>query len=316
MRKRLALVLMAVAIAGCCRGNPEPEQIKAVNFPEPPVEILTNEAVGMDLINYFNILKLPEGGYRMYFSGYKADECGPDWDNQNLYYAESADGFHYEMRGKVMDSVIEQSVFLTGEKDKPFGLVGRVRENGKFVMNLWKSGDGVEFGDKVLLLTKWHDTQNVMVPRNGRLKLYTRIWHEDWKNRKNAVAEFSPDGKQLTEIAPLAGDFLYNSAACPVDDRFDLLFPTYFNNKYSLSTDTCFFKCFVVDGLYSKQLDCEDLNKWIEPDERWVLAAPGFIEIGGNRYLAYNTRSYSHDMERSKGVGSKYKLIKVDIVYE
>ena len=305
MRQILALALTVVAIiSGCCRVERKTSQIKAVNFPEPPVEILTNEAVGMDLINYFNIIQLPEGGYRMYFSGYKAEECGPEWDHQNLF------------KGMVLEYVIEQSVFLTGDKDKPIGLVGRTPENGKLAMFLWKSKDGIEFTDKTLLLTKWHDTQNVMVPRDGRLKLYTRIWHDGWVNRKNAVAEFSTEGGQLTEIRPLSGDFLYNSAASPVDGRYDVLFPTYFNNKYPAgSIDSCYFKCYVVDGLYSKEIPC-NLNEWRDQDDKWVLAAPGFIFINGERYLAYNTRGITHDTAPSKGIVSKNKLIKVEIEYE
>ena len=313
--KKLSLTycfLAAIMISGCLQ---VPKDITSVTFPEPPVEILDNEAAGMNLINYFNILQLPSGVYRMYYSGYKADECGPDWDNQNLYYAESSDGFNYETRGKVMDSIIEQDVFFTGDKNMPYGLVGRVRENKKFFLYMWKSKDGLEFVDKTLLLDGWHDTQCAMVPRDGRFKLYTRTWDNEHKDRKNAVAEFTPEGGLLSEVAPLAGDFLYNPAACPVDDRRDILFPTYLNNMYKGMTDTCFFKCFVVDGMYSKEVEC-DLNKWVEPDERWVLAAPGFVKIGGDLYLAYNTRSYSHDTPRKDDVVTKYKLIKAVIGYE
>ena len=174
MKKHLTVTvfLIAAILSSCC--SKEVKDIASVSFPEAPIEIMSNEGVGMNLINYFNIIQLPEGGYRMYFSGYKADECGPDWDNQNLYYAESADGIHYEMRGKIMDSIVEQTVFFTGDKDLPFGMVGRVRENKKFKMYMWKSKDGLEFDGKVLLSTRWNDTQSVMIPRNGRFKLYTR----------------------------------------------------------------------------------------------------------------------------------------------
>lgn len=313
-RTSLAFALIVSAILGGC--GQTTKEISEVSFPEPPVEILDNKTVGMDMINYFNILQLPEGGYRMYFAGYKEEVDGPDFERQNLYYAESEDGFHYEFKGKIMDDVIEQSVFLTGDKDTPFGLVGRTFENGRLNMFLWKSQDGIEFGDKTLLLIKWHDTQNVMVPRDGRLKLYTRIWSDDWVNRKNAVAEYSVSGERLTEIQPLSGDYLYNPAPCPVDDRYDILFPTYFNNKYPAgSTDTCYFRCYVADGAYSKEIPC-DLNRWVEPDEKWLLAAPGFITINGERYLAYNTRDTSHDTPFSSATVSKYKLVKAEIKYK
>lgn len=316
MKNLLSLILLIFVLSGCCRGTGEPGPVTGIRFPEPPVEILTNGAAGVDMINLFNIVPLPEGGYRLYFSGFNGDTYGDDnyWIGQHLYYAESQDGFQYEVKGKVMDGVVEQSVFLTGDPEKPFGLVGRMEDNGKLTMFLWTSQDGISFGDRVLLLRRWHDTQNVMVPRDGRLKLYTRIWEEDGKNRKNAVMEFSPRGERLTGMEPLAGDYLYNSAACRLDERCDILFPTWFNNKYPGTTDTCFLKCFVVDGLFSRELPCE-LNRWIGPDEKWVLAAPGFITIGGERYLAYNTRSTSHDAPIDKSTVSKYKLIKVEVVY-
>ena len=81
MKKHPAVTvfLIAAVLSSCCRK--EVKEIASVSFPEAPIEILSNEGVGMNLINYFNIIQLPEGGYRMYFSGYKADECGPDWDN-------------------------------------------------------------------------------------------------------------------------------------------------------------------------------------------------------------------------------------------
>ena len=90
----------------------------------------------------------------MYFSGWNGDVYNDDtyMIGQNLYYAESEDGFHYTFKGKIMDGVVEQSVFLTGEKDKPYGLVGRASETGRLCVFLWKSEDGIEFGDKTLLL--------------------------------------------------------------------------------------------------------------------------------------------------------------------
>ena len=92
MKQTLTLALTIAAIlSGCCR---EHGQITSVYFPEPPVEILTNEDVGMDIINYFNIIQLPGGGYRMYFSGWKGETYTDDnfEIGQHLYYAESEDG--------------------------------------------------------------------------------------------------------------------------------------------------------------------------------------------------------------------------------
>ena len=57
------------------------------------------------------------------------------------------------------------------------------------------------------------------------------------------------------------------------------------------------------------------LNRWVEADEKWMLAAPGFVYINGERYLAYNTRTRSHETSQT-GMVSKFKLIKVVLEYQ
>lgn len=311
MKKILLPCLLVLALCSCGR-----KTIIGVIFPEPPVEIVTNSDFGMELINYYNIVRLPDGTYRMYFSGNPVDGIAENERSQNLYLAESADGFHYELKCKVMDEVIEQSVFMVKDKEYPYRLVGSVWtgekswERGIF---LWKSKDGIEFTDRKMLFSDMHDTQNVMVTRGRRWKLYTRITQERYKNRRMAVAEFSRRGEQLSDTEILAGDFLYNNAACKVDKRYDLLFPTYYNT-YGGTSDACFFRNYLVDGPFVRELPCE-LNRWVESDEHWVLASPGFVEIGGEKYLAYNSRTRSHETSAT-GMVSRYKLIKAVIEYE
>ena len=65
MNKRFSIiliVLLSVISSSCCHQTKK--DILAVSFPEAPVEIMSNTSAGMDLINYFNILQLPQGGYR------------------------------------------------------------------------------------------------------------------------------------------------------------------------------------------------------------------------------------------------------------
>lgn len=311
MRKILLLCLLAVAFLGCGR-----KTIIGVSFPEAPIELATNADFGMELINYYNILQLPDGTYRMYFSGNPLDGVAENERNQNLYLAESADGFHYELKCKVMDTVIEQSVFMVKDKEYPYRMVGcqwigeKSWERGVF---LWKSKDGIEFTDRKMLYDQIHDTQNVMVTRGNRWKLYSRITQEHYKNRRMTVTEFNKRGEQLSDTEILAGDFLYNSAACKVDRRYDLLFPTYYNT-YGGTSDACFFRCYLADGPFVRQIPCE-LNRWVEADEHWVLACPGFVFINGERYLAYNSRTRSHETSET-GMVSRYKLVKAVIEYE
>lgn len=307
MKRLLVVFLAAVAFCACGR-----KTITGVAFPEPPIEIACNEDFGMELINYFNIIQLPGGTYRMYFSGNEKNGIAEDEWSQNLYWAESADGFHYELKGKVMDAIIEQSVCRVEDKEWPFRLVGNQIVDGKHCMFLWKSKDGVTFTDPVLLHPDKHDTQNVMVPRGRKMKLYSRVTQEHYKNRRITLTEYDLDGKQLSASEVLAGDFLYNNAASAADQRYDLLFPTYYNT-HGGTTDACFFRCYLADGPFVRELPCA-LNRWIEADEHWFLAAPGFIFIDGERYLAFNTRTESHENSHT-GMVSKYKLVKTVLEY-
>ena len=160
----------------------------------------------------------------MYFSGNEENGIAENEWQQNLYLAESADGFHYTLKGKVMDALIEQSVCRVKDKAWPYRLIGNQMEDGRQCMFLWKSKDGIAFTGRKLIHPDKHDTQNVLVPRGRRMKLYSRVTQEGYKNRRMTVAEFTLAGSQLSATEILAGDFLYNNAACAVDDRYDLLF--------------------------------------------------------------------------------------------
>ena len=307
----LACMLAAWLTCGC-----RPKTLVGVAFPDPPVEIVSNADFGMQLINMFNIIRIPDGTYRMYFIANPKDGIAENEHLQNLYYAESQDGFHYELKGKLMDELVEQTVFLVKDKEYPYRMVGnqwigeKSWERGMF---LWKSKDGITFTDRKMLYDFLHDTQNVMIPRGNRLKLYSRVTQEHYKNRRMTVAEFNQEGEQISDTEILAGDFLYNTAACKVDEQYDLLFPTYYNT-HGGTTDACFFRCYLADGPFVRELPCA-LNRWVEADEKWVLAAPGFVYINGERYLAFNTRTKSHETSQT-GMVSKYKLIKAVLEYQ
>ena len=308
MKKILLLALVSVAFCSC--GGKVPV---GVSFPEPPIEIASNADFGMGLINYFNIIRVPDGTYRMYFSGNEKSGVAEDEWSQNLYLAESDDGFHYRMKGKLMDALIESSVCLVEDKEWPFRLVGSQMEEGKHCLFLWKSRDGIAFTGRRLLYDFKHDTQNVLVPRGRKMKLYSRQTQEHYKNRRMTLSEFTLDGEPLSAAEEvLAGDFLYNNAACKVDEKYDLLFPTYYNT-HGGTTDACVFRCYLADGPFLRELPC-GLNRWVEAGEHWYIAAPGFVFIDGERYLALNTRSESHEQSHN-GMVSKYKLIKTKLEY-
>lgn len=309
--KHSLICLLILVFCSCGK-----KTIIGVSFPEAPIEIATNTDFGMELINMYNIIRIPDGTYRMYFIANPSNGIAEQERLQNLYYAESSDGFHYELKGKLMDELVEQTVFMVNDKEYPYRMVGsqwigeKSNERGVF---LWKSKDGLEFTDRQMIYDKMHDTQNVIITRGDRWKLYSRITQERYRNRRIIIEEFNSKGESLGDAKILAGDFLYNSAACKADKRYDLLFPTYYNT-YGGTSDTCFFRNYLVDGSFVQELPCE-LNRWVEEDEHWVLASPGFVFINGERYLAYNSRTRSHETSAT-GMVSRYKLIKAVIIYE
>ena len=89
MNRIMLLCLLAVAFCACGK-----KTIIGVSFPEAPIQFATNADFGMELINYYNIIQLPDGTYRMYFSGNPVDGVAENERSQNLYLAESTDGFH------------------------------------------------------------------------------------------------------------------------------------------------------------------------------------------------------------------------------
>ena len=95
MKRLLLFCTLAAALCACGREN-----LIGVSFPEPPIEIATNEDFGMGLINYFNIIRLPDGTYRMYFSANEESGIAEDEWAQNLYLAESADILPYLQEGE------------------------------------------------------------------------------------------------------------------------------------------------------------------------------------------------------------------------
>ena len=78
MKRITLLCVLAVAFCGCGR-----KTIIGVSFPEAPIEIATNSDFGMELINMYNIIRIPDGTYRMYFIANPSDGIAEHEDMQN-----------------------------------------------------------------------------------------------------------------------------------------------------------------------------------------------------------------------------------------
>lgn len=318
MKKTLQILLTAtLCLFSSCK-NDDFNTVFSISFPEAPVVLFNQEDAGLQCLNYFNIIKIDDSQYRMYFSGEEIGDEIKDFNN-NLYIATSEDLFHWKFENPcggsncLMRHIVEQSVCYIEGDEYPFRLIGNIWEDEKYKLCMWFSKDGIDFSErKVVLDDRMHDSQIILVPEDGFFKMYYRQsikFGPGNYNRRIVLRHIDMQGDTLTGMQFVAGERLYNSAASKIDERFDLLLPTYFNNEPGLG-DPCRFEAYIENGLYSQQIDCP-LNDWVEEDEKWVLAAPGIIEKDGRKYIAYYTRNTSHDEGRVDK--SVIKLIEIRI---
>ena len=302
--------------------------ISRISFPSPPIEICTSSELGVQFINYFNIVKVRDDMFYMYYQAFDGEVFHNDFD-QNIYFAYSTDGFHWKherpghMNNIILRNVVEMSVFRVPDETYPFRLIGNVLRDQDQITSecnrtlcIWKSKDGLLFEQKSILLDDVvHDTQNVMLVYNNYMKLYTRdwIWGEinnkrQLLNRKVAVCNFDFNGKQLTSLEMLPMDHLYNSAAS-LYKGYELLFPTYFD-EIEGGTDSCYVKNYIVNNGVVKELECE-FNNCLQSDENWVIISPGIIEINNRTYISYVTNTASHDNQDTGKEESRFKLVEI-----
>ncbi|GEM_PF-1153259 len=297
------------------------EKVSKIVFSEL-IEIMSNKDESSSeydnrLINEFNIVNY-NGIYYLYYIAIGKNEKLSD-ANYNLCMAYSFDGLKWERscpgalnkdNNVIGKGIIEQSVFLVPDDNYPFRLIGNEVEGGNHQMYLWKSSDGVEFIEKKKMLTDtWHDTQNAITIHNNMLKLYTRVWNPQATNRKVGVCYFNMDGELTSSIVPLSGDYLYDGSPCKLTDKYDLILPTFMNNKEGRS-DECHIKTYIIDGCFSKEIP-NNMSDIIGKDVKWVNCCPNFVEIGGDKYVGVLTWNWSHDTPMPADGIVKYSLAKI-----
>lgn len=291
-----------------------------INCPTSPIEIMSSmdkESVarGEKLLNYFKILQVSDTLYYMYYEAFKGKIIDGE---EGVYFAYSTDCKHWIKQFPsstnsdntvIPYNVIGVDVIKVNDEKYPFRMFATRGYEDECGLYMLKSEDGIKFSHEKKVLSGLYDTQNVAVVRNDTIKLYIRKWKDD-NNRANGYVTVDLEGNLLSSLFMLRDNYLYNSAASIIEnEKYDFLFPTYFNTIESLG---CSLKAFIVDGYNSKEVTW-NFNSWIENDEVWVIISPGILTIDGEHYIAYNTRNWFHDEEMPVGGVSKYKLIKIDI---
>ncbi len=320
----LPVLLLALVSVSCNdqRKTNCADELFSLSFPEEPVTLFDNSDAGKQLIAYYNIVQVSEDMAYMYFAALEEGVEVKDF-NFNLYFACSEDLVHWKFTlpdgntdNKLMDNIIEQSVCYLPGDEYPFRLVGNIFEDDRYKLCMWFSKDGLDFGRrKVILEDRMHDSQCVLIPTEEGFKLYFRqsvkLGPGNY-DRRIVLCHLDREGDRLDDYQFISGHYLYNSSASKIDDRYDLMLPTFFNNAPGMG-DSCRFTAYVQDGLYSHEIDCP-LNAHVEEGEKWFITAPGILYKDGRTYVAYNTRNTSHDEGRIDV--STYKLVEIKLSSE
>ena len=289
--------------------------------PDPPIEIMSSQdeeikKKGIACLNYYNILKVSESLYYMYYESYMGRD---DASASIVRLAYSHDGFHW--KNSLPDKPDEDnviipsyyylagmSVMMVPDEQYPFRLFGLMPVEGIYGIYMFKSQDGIHFERPKEVLTGFFDTQIVGLVSGNGIKLYTRTRKNRGTNRKIGVAYVDLEGNVVTSPMVLRDNYVYNSGASILNEKYDLLFPTYFND--SGGDDKAYVKALIASGYDSREIEC-NIGDWVGKDEPWIIVSPGIIKIDGEDYVSYYTNTWSHNKAVPEDGVTKYKLIKI-----
>lgn len=291
-----------------------------------PTTILSNELDTNEYLSYYTIVQLKENLFYMYYD----TMFGGETEYQELHFAYSTDGRNYTKgipsgivapysgTNKLMDNVTGSTVVKVPDGEYPFRLITQQRErpgssDTDHYINMYKSKDGINFesATKRTLMYEYHDTQHSVVVKGNILKVYTRYRkYEGGLVRKNCVYYFDLDGNMLSPMKVLDSDCVYNAAAVAIDDEYDLISPTFFDNRQEVQDFEV--KNYLVKGYTELPVD-SNINSIFGNDDKWVTMCPSLLTISGKQYMCFVTKSKAHDVPYDLSTIVKYKMVEVTI---
>lgn len=285
-------------------------------------------------LGYFSILQLKPNLFYMY---YECNGTNRHVDN-HIAFAYSTDGMNWvrsypegvshivynDKKGIISNSnlitfqdVLEFDVVKVPDLEYPFRMVANERVNKDEYMNdthlcMWKSKDGVNFEEKVVLLPSKHDTQPSVIVRGNMMKIYLRLrGPESLSERHIGYMFVDLEGTMITPPTLLSNDLYYTSAASILDDNREILFPTYFDQKHP--EDNHYEACIVEDNTLYK-IDA-DMSALTSGDDKWGMICPHIITISHAQYLAYHQANFDHNLVTSAKVRkTELRLSKITFI--
>jgi hypothetical protein len=165
---------------------------------------------------------------------------------------------------------------------------------------MFRSKDGFTF-EKYCLVEKEQsrDTQAGVIKRGNVCKVYHRGWKGGYPSgatsgyggRCIVVFYMDEDGNILCQETPVVNGYYYNSAASVIDDRREVLIPTYY---YGESEDAR-FDAYIVDGTRITQVEIDSDKLLKDMGLKWGLFCCGIIATEGKTYMYYVGTTVTHN---------------------
>ena len=221
--------------------------------------------------------------------------------------------------------ITEFDVVKVQDSDYPFRLIANELIDLDTYTNMthvcmWKSKDGINFEDKVEILPDKYDSMPSVIARGNILKVYHRMRSQSTnKKRVIGVMYLDLNGAILSPLTTIIDDYYYNSAASVLDDRREILFPTYFDQKDPTLTH---YDAYIVEG-YNYVKCNSSTSAFMFKNDRFGMTSPHIIDINGKNYILYYQSNKWHSSPSVKidqsDTGKKtneYRLIpiKFDVV--
>lgn len=271
-----------------------------------------NESTSHDNIRVSapSIVQVADDLFYMYYECYGTGSFSNDEKDLELAFAFSEDGFNWKreipegIKSPVdgtnlifdwridKEMVIGIDVVKVNDPIYPYRMIGSKGKNMAQTICLWKSKDGVHFEQMRVLLNAKYDSKVSIIVRGNVLKVYLRM-RENGGNttRQIGVMYIDLEGNVLSPPTTLFGDYYYQAGASIIDDRRELLLPTYYDEK----SDKNWYDAFVVDGTKIIHLDTNINEALINPEkDGWGIVCPKIITIGFEQYIYYMQWNYTH----------------------
>ena len=257
-----------------------------------------------------SIVQVEKDLFYMYYECYGTGSFSRDDKDLELAFAFSKDGFNWKREipegietpvdgtNLIFDWRIDKEMVIGIDVVKvndpiyPYRMIGSKGKHLAQKICLWKSKDGVHFEQMRVLLNAKYDSKVSIIVRGNVLKVYLRMRENGGNStRQIGVMYTDLDGNILSPPTTLFGDYYYQAGASIIDDRRELLLPTYYDEK----NDKNWYDAFVVEGAKITHIDT-NINEVLMNSEKdgWGIICPKIITIGFEQYIYYMQWNYTH----------------------